>query len=340
MRFAAYEYLYLLLAIPVVISLGIVVILRRQKAARTLVQDGLFARIAPAASLEREILKLALIVIALVFITVALCRPQFGTHSTMVKRRGLDVVVALDMSKSMLARDISSGASGDRLKRAKMEVMGLIDRLEGDRIGLVAFAGVAFVQCPLTSDYAAAKLFLRAMNVGEIPVGGTNFDDALRVAREMFASARGGSRSKVVVLVSDGEDHEGHYTKEVERLRDMGVIIHTIGVGTRFGELIPDEDGKYLHNEGKAVMTRLQESTLKTIAGSTGGIYVQSAAGDLGFVSISEMLSRLQKSDYEARFETVFEEKFQLFAFAGLLFLVAATIIPPRRAQGRKGQVP
>jgi Ca-activated chloride channel family protein len=338
MRFLAYEYFYLMLAVPLVVAFGVATIIRRRKAMRAVAEDSLFARLAPAASLEREVLKLVLIVVALILIIIALSRPQFGTHSTMVKRRGLDVVVALDISKSMLARDISSGMSGDRLKRAKMEVQGLIDRLDGDRIGLVGYAGVAFVQCPLTSDYAAAKLFLRAMNVGSIPVGGTNIEEALRVAREMFASARGGSRSKVVVLISDGEDHEGHYKQEVEHLRDLGVIVHTIGVGTQIGELIPGEDGKYLHNEGKAVMTRLQENTLKSIADSTSGLYIHSAAGDLGFTSISEMLSRLQKSDYEARFETVFEEKFQVFAFVGLLFLIASTLIPRRRVLTEKGE--
>jgi Ca-activated chloride channel family protein len=340
MRFAAYEYLYLLVVVPVVIAFGVAAMLRRRNAARAVAEDKLFARLAPAASLEREVLTLIAIVLALILIIIALCRPQFGTHSTIVKRRGLDVVVVLDTSKSMLARDISSGASGDRLKRAKMEVQGLIDRLEGDRIGLVAFAGAAFVQCPLTSDYAAAKLFMRAMNVGQIPVGGTNFAEALRVTREMFSSARGGSRSKVVVLISDGEDHEGRYEQEVERLRDLGVIIHTVGVGTQIGELIPEEDGKYLHNEGKTVMTRLQENTLKAIADATGGLYIHSAAGALGFTSIYEMLNQLQKSDYEARFETVFEEKFQLFAFVGLLFLIAASIIPRRRVPTRNGEAP
>ncbi len=340
MRFAAYEYLYFLLVVPVVAAFGVVALLRRRNAGRAVAEDKLFARLAPATSLEREVLRLIAIVLALVLIIFALSRPQFGAHSTIVKRRGLDVVVALDMSKSMLARDISSGASGDRLKRAKMEVQGLIDRLEGDRIGLVAFAGAAFVQCPLTSDYAAAKLFMRSMNVGQIPVGGTNFAEALRVAREMFAGARGGSRSKVVVLISDGEDHEGQYEKEVERLRDLGVIIHTIGVGTQIGELIPEEDGRYLHNEGKTVMTRLQENTLKAIAESTGGVYVHSAAGDLGFTTIYEMMSQLQKSDYDARFETVFEEKFQVFAFMGLLLLIAASVIPRGRTTTRNGEAP
>jgi Ca-activated chloride channel family protein len=214
-----------------------------------------------------------------------------------------------------------------------MEVSGLIDRLEGDRIGLVAFSGAAFVQCPLTSDYSAAKLLLRAMQAGSVPVAGTNLAEALRVGREMFENAKGGSRSKVMVLISDGEDHQGSYEEEVEQLRGLGVNVHTVGIGTQIGELIPEADGRYLRREGKTVMTRLQEGTLRAIAEATGGIYLHSAAGDLGFEAIYDMVSRMQKSDYESRIEEVYEEKFQLFALACFLFLVAAVVVPHRRAR-------
>ena len=209
--------------------------------------------------------------------------------------------------------------------------MVLIDPLRGDRIGLVAFSGIAFVQCPLTVDTAAAKLFLRAMQAGSIPVGGTNMGQALAAARTMFENARGGSRSKVIVLVSDGEDHEGGYEKELEKLRSMDAKVHTVGIGTQIGELIPDKDGRYLRSEGKTVMTRLQEGALRAIADATDGLYVHSAAGDLGFEAIYEELSRMQKSDYESLVETVYEEKFQLFVFLALLALIAATILPRRK---------
>jgi Ca-activated chloride channel family protein len=342
MRFAAGEYFYWLLVVPLVIAGGVAALLRRRQALRRAADAGLIGRLAPEASLEREILKLCLIVIAVVMLIGALARPQFGSHSTLVKRRGVDVVVALDTSKSMLARDVASGRSGSRLKRAKMEISGLIDRLRGDRIGLVSFSGAAFVQCPLTSDYAAAKLFLRAMDAGTIPVGGTDFAEALSAVRSMFENARGGSRSKVVVMVSDGEDHSGGYEEELEALRDMGAVIHGVGVGTHIGELIPDPEhqGRYLRSEGKTVMTRLQEGTLRAIAEATGGLYIHSAAGDLGFEAVYDELSRMQKSDYEAKVETVYEEKFQLFAFAALLALLAASLIPSRRQPPAAGRRP
>jgi Ca-activated chloride channel homolog len=331
LRFEAQEYFYWLLLIPLVVAGGMVVLYRRNRVSRRIADLKLFSRLAPEASLEREILRLVLLVLALVALVIALARPQFGTHSKLVKRRGVDIVVALDVSKSMLARDVSQNKSGNRLKRAKMEISGLTDRLMGDRLGLVAFSGAAFIQCPLTSDYAATKLFLRAMKAGSVPVGGTNFGEALRVTREMFENSKGGSRSKVMVIISDGEDHEGGYEEEVEKLRDMGVIIHCVGIGTQIGELIPDDDGRYMRSEGKTIMTQLHENTLRAIAEATGGIYLHSAAGDLGFEAIYDMLSRMHKSDYESRIESVYEEKFQLFVFVCFILLVAATIIPVRR---------
>jgi Ca-activated chloride channel family protein len=333
MRFAAGEYFYWMLVIPLVIAGGVVAILRRRQASGQVAESGLLARLAPGYSLELEILRLVLVVLSLVALVIALARPQFGTHSKLVKRRGVDVVVALDVSKSMLARDVSPGRAGNRLKRAAMEVSGLIDRLEGDRIGLVAFSGAAFVQCPLTSDYSAAKLLMQAMEAGSVPVPGTNLAEALRVGREMFENAKGGSRSKVMVLISDGEDHQGSYEEEVERLRKMDVKIHAVGIGTQIGELIPDEGGRYLRREGKTVMTRLHEGTLRAIAEASGGIYLHSAAGDLGFEAIYDMVSRMQKSDYESRIEEVYEDKFQLFVLVSFLFLVAAIVVPHRRGR-------
>ncbi len=337
MRFAAAHYFYWLMVIPLVLTGGLVSIVRRRNALRACLDANLIQKIAPEASTERDVFRLVLLVAGLSLLIIALARPQFGTHSTLIKRRGVDVVVALDTSKSMLARDVSSNRSINRLKRAKMEVSGLINRLSGDRIGLLAFSGAAFVQCPLTSDYAAAKLFLRAMNAGSIPVGGTNFAEALSAAKGMFKNARSASRSKVLIIISDGEDHAGGYEKEVEELKDMGVVIHGVGIGTRIGELIPGKDGKYMRSNGKTVMTRLHEATLRSIAEATGGMYIHSAAGDLGFEAIYEELNRMQKSDYESRIETVYEEKFQLFAFMALLALLAATIVPSRRSVHPKG---
>lgn len=336
MRFAASEYFYWLLLLPLLAAGGTVVLLRKLRLARRLAEGGLFERLAPAFSPAREAARLVLLVLAALSMILALARPQFGTQTRLVKRRGVDVVAALDVSKSMLARDVTAGGSDNRLRRAKLEVMGLIEKLSGDRIGLVAFSGAAFVQCPLTSDYAAANLFLRAMEVGSIPVGGTSFAEALRVSRQLFEGAQGQGRSRVLVVISDGEDHQGGWQEELEKLKALGVVVHAIGVGTQIGELIPDEKEKYLHYQGKTVMTRLQEGTLRALAEAGGGLYMHSAAGDLAFEAIYDRIERMQKEEYEARLEAVYEERFQLFALAALVFLLAATLFPERQRRGKE----
>lgn len=331
MRFASPEYFYWLLVVPLVAAGGAVALWRRLHQARQLADQRLFSRLAPEFSGEREIVRLVLLVLAVTALVLALARPQFGTYTRLVKRRGVDVVVALDLSRSMLARDVSARRTGNRLQRAKLEVSGLIDRLRGDRIGLVAFAGTAFVQCPLTSDYSAAKLFLRAMEVGTMPQGGTNFAAALQVSRQLFSGAKGGSRSRVLVVISDGEDHDSDWREELDRLKQLGVVVHSIGVGTQIGELIPQDDGSYLRYHDRTVMTRLQEKTLRVLADAGGGLYIHSVAGDLGFEAIYDRLEHMQKADYESRLESVYEDRFQMFVFLALLLLVAATSIPARR---------
>lgn len=324
------------LAVLTVLGAGIWSLFARRRAADRMAKTPLWSRLTIGASLEREAIRLGLLVLSLACLVLALARPQFGSRSELIKRQGVDVVVALDVSKSMLARDVSAGGAGNRLSRAKLEVSGLIDSLQGDRVGLISFSGAAFVQCPLTSDYAAAKLFLRAMEVGSIPIGGTNLGEALRVARGLFENAKSDTgRTRVVVLVSDGEDHEGAYQEELKKLTALGGVVHTIGVGTQIGELIPEEDNHYLRSQGKAVMTRLQEGTLRQLSEASGGLSMRSAAGDLGYTAIAERIGRMQKGDYEARVETVYDEQFQLPAFLAFL-LLATTTLWPRREQPRE----
>ncbi len=336
MRFAAESNLYLLLLVPLLGALAAVSLWRKRATARRFADAELLRRLVPGHSPARDILSAILVLSALVLLVIALARPQFGTRVRIAKKRGIDVVVALDLSRSMLARDVSTGSAGSRLKRAKLEVAGLIDRLQGDRIGLVGFAGTAFVQCPLTSDYAAAKLFLRAMEVGTIPVGGTSLAEAMGAAADVFEGARGGTRSRVLVLISDGEDLYGEWEKQLERLKDLGVVVHTVGVGTRIGELIPLPEGGYLRHEDKVVMSRLDEGTLRHIAEETGGIYVHSASGDLGFDAIYDRLAQMKKSEFEARLESVYEERFQLFVLFAMILLLAAWCMP--RGSAARGE--
>ncbi len=338
MRFANIEYLNWMWLVAGVLMLGIVSQIRKVHSLRKLGDPNLVQSLMSHTTRSQELLQLLLYTASLTAMVIALAQPQFGTHTRLIKRRGVDVVVALDVSRSMLARDASSQKTISRIERAKIEIDGLIDRLNEDRIGLIAFAGEAFVQCPLTSDYAAAKLLLRAMHPGNFPVMGTDLSEAFRVAREMFKNAKGGSRSRLLVLVSDGEDHENQFQGALDDLRHDGVAVYTVGIGTQIGEQIPDLQDQFLKKNGKAVISRLNDSLLRSIAQSTQGRYIHSVAGDLGFEIICENLARMQKSDYEARVESVYEEKYQLFTFLSIILLVGASLVPARRTNPTNGR--
>ena len=217
--------------------------------------------------------KSVLILLAVAFLILALARPQFGTRLETVRSEGQDVMVALDVSRSMLAEDVAP----NRLERARLEIMRILQRLDGDRIGLVAFAGNAFVQSPLTVDYGAAALFLNAMDTGLIPIQGTNLGEALSVALDAFEE---GTRDhRVLIVVTDGEDHEGEIEGALERALDEGVQIHTVGIGSLEGVPIPEftasgeRSGFIRDDDGAVVTTRLDESTLERVAQATGGRY-------------------------------------------------------------------
>lgn len=244
-----------------------------------------------AASLSRSVdpgmrrAKRALICAGLLLMALALMGPQWGFHWQEVKRRGVDIVVALDVSKSMLAEDVKPS----RLERAKLAIQDLLGQLKGDRIGLVAFAGKSFVQCPLTSDYGAYKLTLDELNVDTIPRGGTALAEAIRSSAKAFEASV--SDSRALILITDGEDHAGSALEAAKAAAKEGVKIFCIGIGTSEGELIPivDEAGNktFLKDrEGRTVKTRLDESALRQIALAANGAYVRSTATAFGLDEI------------------------------------------------------
>jgi Ca-activated chloride channel family protein len=225
-------------------------------------------------------LKTILIAASLFFIMMALVRPQLGFEWQDVKRSGLDILIAIDTSKSMLAEDVKP----NRLERSKLAVKDLIKKLRGDRIGLIAFAGSAFTQCPLTVDYNGFMLSLDALDVNIIPKGGTSITSAVQSALDSFRG--GASKYKVLVIITDGEDHKGSTLEMAQKAKDAGIKVFTIGIGTKEGELIPiiDVSGNrsYLKDRsGNVVKTRLDESTLQEIALNTGGSYVKATNTEL-----------------------------------------------------------
>jgi Ca-activated chloride channel family protein len=253
----------------------------------------------------------------------------------------MDVVIAIDGSMSMMARDVKPS----RIERAKLELSGLIDRLKGDRVGIVVFAGDAFVQCPLTTDYSAAKLFLRAINPKDLPQQGTAVAAALRTSASLFEGADTGPgtvAAKAIVVLTDGEDHEGELDDEIKKLSDEGVKVYTVGVGSVTGEPIPvlNADGNvtgYMKDrDGQTVMTRLNEEVLQTMAHETGAKYVHSASGDLGVGEISEELSRLDKAEYETSMVVEYDERFEYFAWPAAALLAFAWAVGEGRFRRRR----
>ncbi len=320
--FGAPQWFPLLLVAGAVAALGVVTALRRRWRVRVLLGERLGPSLAPGVSVARPLLQAISTGLGLGLFTLALAQPQCGSRSELTKRRGIDVVVALDASKSMRARDVLPS----RLDRAKLELSTLLDELKGDRVAIVAFAGDAFVQSPLTSDYAAAKLFLRAIDPEQMQEGGTNIGAALMLSREVLEGADRGAKDRVVVLLSDGEDLSGEVGEAAEALHAAGIRVYTVGIGGESGEPIPafDKHGDmvgYLKDAaGKTVLSRLDQAGLESIAQTTGGEYFHRPGG-VAVPEVAARIDRLQKSELESRITVRYDERFQAFLLPGLLLL-------------------
>lgn len=325
-------------AVAAVVLLGLLALLRRRRA---LSRAGgpLAPRLAPGAGAARPAARLGLAGTGLALLVLALSRPQCGSRTELARRAGLDLVVVLDTSRSMLARDVAP----DRLSRARLEVGELLDHLAGDRAGIVVFAGGAFVLCPLTSDAAAARLFLRAAAPDAMPEQGTALAEALAAAREVLESAEHGARSKVVLVVSDGEDQEGGAADAARALAEAGIRVYALAVGTPEGAPIPvaGPAGETYKKDrsGKTVITKLDLGTLRAIASRGGGeLFDLQAAGPGGGVAgFRAALDRLERTEREGRVAVSWEERYAAFAFPALLCLLASLCLPERRRGARDG---
>ncbi|MBF5044359.1 VWA domain-containing protein [Aggregicoccus sp. 17bor-14] len=313
-------------------ALALVVGLRRRARLARVLPERHAARLAPGVSRTRPAAQGALYGAGLMLLGVALAQPQCGSTSEVVKKRGIDVVVALDASKSMLARDVAPS----RLERAKLELTTLLDELKGDRVGLVVFAGEAFVQSPLTSDYAAAKLFLSAVSPEQMPQGGSNIGGALRLAKQVLDGADRGAKERVVVLLSDGEDLTGEVEESVADLKEAGIPVLAVGVGSESGEPIPltNRRGEFVDYQkdraGQTVITRLDRAGLTRIAEATGGAFFYQQRG-VAMSQVLERIEKMQKSELESRVAVRYDERFQSFAVPGLLLLVLGMLLLPSR---------
>jgi len=334
-RFADAAWLWALALVPVLTLLHWAAARGRRKALAQIADADLVARLTATVSSAARRCKTVFGLTAVGLLVFALARPQFGTRVETVQSRGQDIVVAVDLSQSMLAADVAPS----RLERARLAILRLIDGLDGDRIGLVAFAADAFVQSPLTVDYSAAGMFLNAMHPDLMPVQGTDLGEALRVSLD--ALEQGAREARVVVVVTDGEDHEESFEVELARAAEMGVRVHVVGVGTSEGVPIPVYDaqgrrtGFLRDEEGAVVTTRLGDQTLRTVADRTGAHYVRAGAGG---TALDDLVVELAGGDGEAIEErqiTQYEEQFQVFLGLALALLMAEWLLPERRRRER-----
>lgn len=331
MRFARLSYaigFWIVLAL----ALFLVWAFKKRKALmRKFAETELLDEIASSVNFKRQAIKSALIVAVVAFGVLALMRPQWGFQWQEVKRRGLDIMIAVDTSKSMLANDVKP----NRLERSKLAIKDLIRKLKGDRIGLIAFSGTAFLQCPLTIDYNGFLLALNDLSVNTIPRGGTSISSAIKMALKSYEGGQKGQ--KVLIIITDGEDHEGNPVKLAREAKKEGVKIFCIGIGTTQGELIQLVDGSgeksFLKDkQGNVVKSRLNERILGQIALTTDGAYVRSRGAEFGLDLIYEQkLSRMEKREIKAQMAKRYSERFQIPLALALILLIIEPLINDKK---------
>ncbi len=328
-RFANPEYLYLLLLLPVVAILFVFNEFRKRKLLKRLGNATLVERLLPEMSRIRPVIKYLFLIMAVTSAVIMLARPQFGSRIEEVKKEGVEVIIALDVSNSMLAEDIQP----DRLTRAKQAISRLVDNLVNDKIGLIVFAGDAYTQIPITTDYISAKMFLATISPDMVPKQGTAIGAAINLGLRSFSPGEG--KSKTMIIITDGENHEDNPVSAAEEAAKEGVVINTIGIGSTEGVPIPLTIGgrrDYLKDaDGHIVITKLDEEILKKIALSTGGNYVRASNTSIGLDEIFSSIGKMKKDELESTMYTEYNDQFQIFAIISLFFLLLEFIVMDRK---------
>ena len=328
-RFANPDFLYLLLVLPVIVFLYIINEIRKKRALKKLGNIELVGTLVPEMSKSRPLIKFILQSIAFLLAVIMLSRPQFGSKLEDVKKQGVEVIIALDVSNSMLAEDIQP----DRLTRAKQAISRLVDDLDNDKIGLIVFAGDAYTQIPVTTDYISAKMFLSTINPDMVPKQGTAIGAAINLGMRSFSP--GDNKSKALVIITDGENHEDDPVASAEEAAKAGIIIHTIGIGSIEGvpvRVITNGRRDFLKDvEGKTVISKLDEEILKKIALSANGTYVRASNSNIGLDEIFSEIRKMKEQELESTMYTEYNDQFQIFAALALFFLLADFLIMERK---------
>jgi len=333
LRFAHSEYLYALYLIPVIIALLWYSTKNQDKLLGKFANVKLHKILFPLRSRLKTFLKNGIIVLALTFLIIALANPQIGSKIEEVKQVGIDVYILLDVSLSMKAEDIKPS----RLDKAKHDISTLIQKLKGDRIGLIVFSGQAYIQFPLTTDYSAANLFLSAVSVKSVPQPGTAIGPAIKLALNSFKKDE--ETEKAVVVITDGEDHEGDINSAIEEANNLGVKIYAIGLGSPEGVPIPmynkygNQIGYKKDRQGNVVLTRLDESVLQDITSKANGKYYKGSNSDDELGMIYDDLAKLEGSEFGATKITEYEDRYYYFLIPALILLVIEIFIKGQKSK-------
>lgn len=325
-------FLYALILLPVFIILFWLTNRWRKKALASYGDMTIIQQLFPDVSKVKRIFKFILFVFAFTLIIIGIVNPQSGTKLEESKRKGADLMICLDVSNSMKAQDLQP----NRLEKAKQSITKLIDKLEGDRIGIIVFGGEAYVQLPITTDYAAAKLFLESINTDMIPTQGTAIGAAIDLAVESFGKDDG--KNKAILIITDGENHEDNAIKAAEVASENGFTIHTIGMGSVDGAPIPFyknnvREGFRKDKNGNTIMTKLDERALQEIATAGNGIFIRATNSDNGLNYILDAIDKLEKKEFESKIYSDYEDRFQWFISAGLLLLLIETFLTERKSK-------
>ena len=326
-RFEEPAYLYLLLLLPVCVALYLYSNYRKRKAIQKFGDPELIGNLMPDASRHRPDVKFTFVLAAIGLFAVLLARPQFGSKLETVKRQGVEVMIALDISNSMLAEDVQPS----RLEKAKRLVAQLVDRMQNDKVGMIVFAGDAFTQLPITSDYISAKMFLESIEPSLITKQGTAIAAAINLASRSFTPQEGVGRA--IIVITDGENHEDGVSEAIKNVTDKGIQVNVLGVGMPDGAPIPIEGtNDYRRDrEGNVIVTRLNEPMCQEIAKEGKGIYVRVDNTNNAQRAISKEIDKMAKSDVETQVYTEFNEQFQAVAWLILLLLMAEMLITERK---------
>ncbi|PNW30184.1 VWA domain-containing protein [Formosa algae] len=309
-----------LCVIPAIIIIYLVLQLWKRHTQKKFADKALLKRLSPNRSVFKSVLKLVIICLAFAALAIALVNPKVGTKLETVKREGVDIVFAVDVSKSMLAEDIAP----NRLEKAKQLVTQIINNLASDRVGIIAYAGKAFPQLPITTDYASAKMFLQNMNTDMMSSQGTAINEAINLAKTYYDDAE--QTNRVLIIISDGEDHSDVAAQVAEEAAEEGIRIFTIGVGDVKGGPIPEKRNGIVMNykkdsNGETVITRLNEETLQNIAEEANGVYINGRQTSEVVDQIRDILNGMDKTEFEAKQFADFKDQFQWFVGLAILLL-------------------